>query len=897
MRGEEQMSKRIGIALLAAALIPGLVCGAEKTKERGSKAFVEKIVTAVRATEPITIDGRLAESVWKREGSNGFTQNDPQDGEPATERTDVWVAYDDKALYVAAFCYDSDPSGIRGRLGRRDGQTDSDWFMFAVDPYYDKRSGFMFGVNPAGSILDRALSNDNNQDESWDGVWEWKAETNGEGWTVEMKIPLNQIRFPKKDEYVWGVNFLRIIKRKNEVASFSWAPKSDPSFVSKFARLEGIQGINPGRHIEVLPYAVSQAQLGQAEEGNPFQTGRSIGFNGGFDLKVGLKSNLTLDATVNPDFGQVEVDPAVINLSAYETFYEEKRPFFIEGASIFNGFGRGGVYLNANINWPQPSFFYSRRIGRAPQGYVTEPGHVDLPDRTTILGAAKLSGRLGGSWNMGFISALTGREYATIDQDGFRLNQEVEPFSYYGVFRAQKDIDEGRHGLGIIATGVVRDLRSETLSGILNKNAFSLALDGWTFLDKNKNWVIGGWFGGTRIGGTTEDISRLQRSSIHYFQRPDANHVELDSNATSLSGWGGKLNLAKQNGNLLVLATVGVLSPGFNPNDAGFQFGSSDVINFVFLPGYHWTKPGKVFRYALIAAGAFRTYDFGWNKNWDGALVIFEGQLRNFWGFNSMFAWNPDTVSKNMTRGGPLAIIPGGYQIDAGLSTDSRKAIVIEGEGSIYRRPEWGTEWRAGFGVRWKPRPNFDLSMGPNFGFEKSEVQWVTRVADPLMTSTYGTRYVFGRIDQTVLGADIRVDWTFTPKLTLQAYLQPFIAVGSYDRFKELAESKSANYNLYGENGSTIDFADGLYTVDPDGDGPAEAFSFGNPDFNYKSLRGTVVLRWEYRPGSLLYFVWTQNRADYANPGDLRLGRDLRALLSAPGDNIFMLKVSFRWNM
>ncbi len=891
------MRRYVWTCLLTVALIPGLVFGGDKTKNTAARPFVEKSVTAVRALEPVTVDGRLEEPVWKRAGSNGFTQNDPQDGEPSTERTDVWVAYDDKALYVAAFCYDSNPSEIRGRLGRRDGQTDSDWFIFAVDPYFDKRTGFMFGVNPAGSIMDRALSNDIADDESWDGVWEWKTAVNGEGWTVEMKIPFNQIRFPKREEYVWGVNFLRIIKRKNETASFSWVPKSEPAFVSRFARLEGIQGIIPGRHIEVLPYAVSQAQFGPAEEGNPFQTGKRARLNAGFDLKVGLKSNLTLDATVNPDFGQVEVDPAVINLSAYETFFEEKRPFFIEGASIFNGFGRGGVYLNANINWPQPTFFYSRRIGRAPQGYVTEPGYVNFPDRTTILGAAKLSGKLGGSWNMGFISALTGREYAAIDQGGLRLQEEVEPFSYYGIFRAQKDINEGRQGLGVIATGVVRDLRSETLSGILNKNAFSLAVDGWTFLDKDKTWVVGGWFGGTRVEGTTENITRLQQSSLHYFQRPDATHVDLDTEATSLSGWGGKLTLAKQNGSLLVLATLGALSPGFNPNDAGFQYGASDTINFVFLPGYQWTKPGKVFRYALLAAGAFRTYDFGGNKNWDGVIVLLQGQLRNFWNFETMFAYNPNTVSKNMTRGGPLAVIPWGYQVDLTLSTDSRKAVVLEGGGSVYRRPEWGTEWSARFAVRWKPRPNFDLSIGPTFGFESGEAQWVTRVDDALMTPTYGARFVFGRINQKVLASEIRVDWTFTPKLTLQAYLQPFIAVGAYDRFKELAEPKTADYNLYGENGSTIESTDDLYTVDPDGGGPAEPFTFWNPDFNYKSLRGTVVLRWEYHPGSLLYFVWTQNRADYANPGDLRLGRDLRALFAAPGDNIFMLKVSYRWNM
>jgi len=856
---------------------------------------------AVRTTEPITLDGRLDESVWKTAPhAIGFTQNDPQDGAPPTEQTDVWVAYDDHALYIAALCHDSDPTKIRKRLGRRDSQTDSDWFMVAVDPYFDKRSGYAFYANPAGAITDSALSNDVNQDDSWDGVWETKAALNGEGWAIELRIPFNQIRFPKKDAYVWGINFRRMVRRKNEESSFNWVPKSESAFVSRFARLEGLQGISPGGRVEFMPYAVSQAQFRPSESGNPFETGKRALVNAGFDLKVGLKSNLTLDATVNPDFGQVEVDPAVLNLSAYETYYEEKRPFFIEGASLFNNFGRGGVFINAELDWPQPQFFYSRRVGRAPQGYVTEDGFSRMPDRTTILGAAKLTGKLGRSWNFGFLNAATGREFAQIDQLGTRLSQEVEPFSYYGALRVQKDIDEGRSGFGLMATGVMRDLQNETLEGILNKNAFSLAADGWVSLDKKKSWVVGAWAGATRVEGSVEDILRLQNSSMHYFQRPDATHVEVDPAATSLSGWATRLSLAKQNGNLLVLANVGALSPGFNPNDAGFQRGGSDVIQMQFLPGYQWTKPGKLFQNALVIAGWFRTYDFGGNKNWDGGIALFQGQFRNFWRFETMFAYNPETVSKNHTRGGPLAIIPSGYQVDLGLTTDSRKAVVFEVASSLYRRPRTSDEWNGQLSVRWKPGSNFSLSIGPTVGLEQNDIQWVTKVTDAAMASTYGARYIFAHIDQKVLGAEIRLDWTFTPKLTLQAYLQPFVAVGHYDQFKELALAKSFAYNVYGEGASTIgyDDVDGVYTVDPDGaGGAAEPFSFGNPDFNYKSLRGTVVLRWEYRPGSLLYFVWTQNRADYANPGSLRLGRDISDLFSAPGDNIFLLKVSYRWNM
>lgn len=901
------MKKNALITLTAFALASAVAAqGGSREQQPAPPA---KTIQAVRATEPITLDGRLEESVWKTApAASGFTQNDPQDGAPATESTDVWVAFDDHALYVAAFCHDSDPSKIRKRLGRRDSQTDSDWFAVLVDPYFDKRSGYVFVANPAGSITDAALSNDVNEDDSWDGVWENKAAIDGGGWTIEFRIPFNQIRFPKKGAYVWGINFKRMVRRKNEQSSFSWVPKNEAVNVSRFARLEGLRGISPGGRVEFMPYAVTQAQFRPAQEGNPFETGHRALGNVGFDLKVGLKSNLTLDATVNPDFGQVEVDPAVLNLSAYETYYEEKRPFFIEGASLFNNFGRGGVFINANINWPLPTFFYSRRIGREPQGYVTEEGYSRMPDRTTILGAAKLTGKLGGSWNVGWLNAVTGQEFAAIDQLGTRSRQEVEPLSYYGALRIQKDINEGRSGIGIMATGVARDLGggtdggSDVLAGILNKNAFSLAADGWVGLDKKKDWVIGGWAGATRVEGTAEDILRLQNSSMHYFQRPDATHVEVDPTATSLSGWAGRINLAKQSGNVLFLANAGAISPGFDPNDIGFQYGASDIINLSVIPGYQWTKPGKVFRYALVIGGWFRNYDFGGNKNWDGGLLEFQGQLRNFWQFDTMFAYNPDTMSKNLTRGGPLALMPSGWQVDLGVNTDSRKPVVFEFFGSTYQRPRAGTEWSGQLSARWKPMSNLSLSVGPTLELSKNDIQWVTRVDDDLMTATYGKRYVFGRIDEKVLGSEIRVDWTFTPRLTLQAYLQPYLAVGHYDLFKELAAPKTYEYNVFGAGGSAstigYDEANGLYTVDPDGTaGAAAPFSFGNPDFNYKSLRGTVVLRWEYRPGSLLYFVWTQNRADFANPGDLRLGRDLGDLFSAPGDNIFLLKVSYRWNL
>ncbi len=891
------MMKKNGF-LLVLLLLPAMAGARDKQLSPRTGSPEPKVVRAARTLDPIKIDAVLDEKAWQGPGVSDFVMSDPTDGGKPTERTEVWVAYDDGNLYVAARLYDSDPKAIRQLLGRRDDELDSDWFVFAVDPYYDRRTGFQFAVNPAGSIQDFVLSNDVDEDETWDGVWDWKTRIDGEGWTVEMRIPFHQLRFPKKPEYVWGVDFRRTIMRKQEKDGFIWVPKEDICYVSRFARLEGIRDINPGRHLEIIPYTVGQAQFKPAEEGNPFETGHRYLGNAGFDLKAGLKSNLTLDATVNPDFGQVEVDPAVINLSAYETYYEEKRPFFIEGANIFNGFGRGGVYINANLNWPNPTFFYSRRIGRSPQGSPEHEGYTRYPDRTSILGAFKLTGKLGSGWNMGFVNALTAREYADVESLGTRSRDEVEPFSYYGAFRAQKDIREGQRGYGIMATGVVRDLRNEGLRDILNKNALSLAFDGWTFLDKKRAWVVSGWVGGTRVEGSPEDILRLQTSSMHYYQRPDAGHIEVDPMATALSGWGARFNLAKQQGSFLFLASAGALSPGFDPNDIGFQYSSSDKINFHILPAYRWTKPGKIFRNLLILGGPFRNYDFAGNKIWDGLLASFQGQFLNYWDFDLMVAHNPRTISNSLTRGGPLAERLSGYQIDLSLSTDGRKPVVLEWEGSVYRTPGDGQEFTGGMEVRWKPRTNFNLSVEPQYSTSTSQIQWVTRAADPAMTATYGTRYVFGRIDQKMLSSEIRLNWIFDPRLSLQLYLQPFIAVGRYDRFKELARPKSYAFNVFGNGPSTVGYSGGTYTIDPDGpDGPAAPFSFANPDYNLKSLRGTVVLRWEYSPGSLVYLVWTQNRADYANPGDFRFGRDFRDLLGAPGDNIFLVKFSYRWNM
>jgi len=854
----------------------------------------KKTITAIPSTGSIKIDGILDESAWQTPGDGKFRQSDPIDGELPSESTKVWIAYDRDAVYIAARLGDSRPDLIVSRLGRRDELVDSDWFTFTVDPYLDFRSGFLFAVNPAGSILDGTLFNDEERDLTWDGIWESATRIDSQGWTVEMRIPFGQLRFKSRDEYQWGVNFQRTIKRKNETVWFSWRPKTENGFVSRFALLEGIRNIRTTRRIEFLPYLMTSMETHPAEAGNPFRTGLEKAANLGFDFKVGLRSNLTLDATANPDFGQVEVDPAVINISDQETYYQEKRPFFIEGASIFN-FGRGGPNVYKSYGWTDPAFFYSRRIGRSPQGDTVTDGFVQTPDWTTILGAAKLTGKIGNGFNLGLISALTSREYAVIDQSGIRTREEIEPLSFYGVVRGVQEFREGNSGLGFIATAMVRDPANPTLEASLSRSAFAFGLDGWTVLDSNKVWSLSGWFGGTTVAGSAFAMTRLQLSPLHYFQRPDADYLRVDETTTSLSGYAGRLYLNKQKGNLIFNTAIGLISPGFEANDIGFH-NRGDLINGHLEFGYQSFTPSRSLRRWKATTAYYRNYDFSWHRIGEYIFLDGEVQFLNYWTAAARLDYEPDKTSHYLTRGGPMAYYPSGATAQIKLASDDRKHLI--GQFNTYYRyhPSGGYTISAGGGLTWKPKANFSLSITPSYQFRFAESQWIRQVTDPLKLKTNGIRYVFSNIDQKILAIEIRLNWAFTPKLSLQAYLQPYIGTGNYFSFKEYKEPLTFDFDYYGENGSTITLNETTYTVDPDGAGPAHPFSFADPDFNSKSVRGTVILRWEYRPGSRLFLVWTQRRLDTGHPGDFDLKRDFTALWKVPGENIFMVKWTHRFD-
>ena len=397
-------------------------------------------IFAIHLDKPITIDGKLTEDVWKKDtGVSNFIQRDPVEGVEPTRKTVVYVAYDNEAIYIGARMFDS-PDSIVSRLSRRDVDVTTDGFLAYLDPYNDKRSGFYFALSAAGTLYDGVLYNDDWSDNSWDGVWEGKVNIDKDGWTAEMRIPFSQLRFDDKKNNIWGINFKRIIARRNENDYLVYVPKNESGFVSHFAELKGLNNIHPSDKIEILPYITTRAEYSLHDPNNPFYDGSRYTPAAGVDLKMGLGSNLTLNATVNPDFGQVEIDPAVINLSDVETYFDEKRPFFVEGSTVFN-FGYGGANSYWGFNWGGPNFFYSRRIGRPPQGSIPDNNFSDAPEGTHILGAAKLTGKVFNSWNIGVISALTQREFADYSVDGNKSSVEVEPLTYYGVVRGQKEIN------------------------------------------------------------------------------------------------------------------------------------------------------------------------------------------------------------------------------------------------------------------------------------------------------------------------------------------------------------------------------------------------------------------------------------------------------------------------
>jgi uncharacterized protein DUF5916/cellulose/xylan binding protein with CBM9 domain len=823
-------------------------------------------VTAVRVTDRISVDGVLSEPVWSQGSAcTSFFQRVPREGAAATLRTEVRVAYDDDALYVGARMYDPAPDSILARLTRRDASVASDRFALYLDPYHDRRTGYYFMVNAAGTMYDGTLSNDVKNDKSWDGVWAGRARVDEDGWSVEMRIPFSQMRIDRAGSPVWGVNFARIVPRRLEEDFVAYRPRKEGGFVSRFPELEGLDHITPGPAVEIIPYATSRGEYVAHDPGDPFNDGSEVNWNGGADLRMGVASKLTLNATINPDFGQVEVDPEVVNLTDVETFLDEKRPFFVEGASTFE-FGRSGGAEYWDYDWSDPLFFYSRRIGREPQGDVPHADYKDVPAGTRILGAVKLIGHLTPDWNFGTIQSVTDREMASLsNEDGHSWNSEVEPLSYYGVARAERSYDDRRFGIGFIGTAAARRFDEAALSTQLPRASFLGGVDGWAYLDPRRTWILSGWTSGTYVRGFAAQIEQLQTNSVHYFQRPDAGHVEVDPGALSLAGWGSRYWINKEKGAAQFNAAFGTLSPGYEANDLGYQE-RADIVNAHVGTGYKWTNPGRFSRFQSLKVAAYGNWDFGGNALAHGAQLTGYTEFNNNATFSYYGSLRPQSLDNRRTRGGPLTVSPTSWTAGAEYQTDTQHSVYYYLQGDAMGS-ESGTQYLSAYpAVEWKPTAAVNFKIGPGFERLHEDAQYVTTESDPAATETFGNRYVFGTLDQTSVSAVMELNWTFTPKLSLETYTQPYISSGSYTNFRSLVRPRSYEFAPY---------------------------AYGdNPDFTVFSLKGDAVLRWEYRPGSLLYLVWTQQRYDENASGTFDLPSSLHHVTGLNPENVFMVKLT-----
>jgi hypothetical protein len=791
---------------------------AEPTPTQTTAPDTLKTITAVRIKAGTKIDGVLDEPFWKEAPRSGdFTQYQPDEGEPASESTFVRVAYDNEALYIGVEMYDSEPDKIISRLTRRDRWVEGDVVHIMLDSHHDHQTAYCFSLFASGTQRDVYYYNDNWSDDTWDAVWEGGTQITDWGWTAEFKIPFHCLRFScGNGDPVWGFYASRGISRKNELDRWKHIPDSAPGFVSQFGHLEGLKGLLPPPRMELRPYVVSYAEREPASVTNP--DGRDYRGNIGFDAKYGITPALTLDATINPDFGQVEADQTVLNLSSYETWYPEKRPFFMEGNKIFE------TYF---------TLFYSRRIGARPSVWFDDADYyINRPTSTTILGAAKISGKTAGGTSVGILESVTQREITDyVDDDGVRRNEIiVEPEANFLVARVKQDIFKNSD-IGIMATSVSQKNRDPQYTGGADCN---LRL-------KDGDYKVTGQVVGSKTG-------------------PDED------------GWGGMLLFEKSGGESFRGSVRGEYRDrGLDLNRLGY-LNRNDI-----REGWGWFQY-RTTKERWIIKKTWNNLNLGASDNLSGVKLLRGGnfnnaiELTNFWNLG-MYAWTDfeKTYSDVETRGGPPAPIPIGRSWQFWLETDSRKWWMIHVE------TEAGDSWDGKFNeyalwLEFKPKSNIEFSVGPSYRKHWGASRWLTYLED---AEGNRTDEIFGEQTLERLDTTIRGTVTFTKNLTLQLYAQPFFAAVDYKNFKKLVPPDDFIY---------VD--DAVYSEEVE-----------QPDYNWISFNSNVILRWEYRPGSTLYLVWTQARDSWRGLGDFQFDRDLGDLFNLSPCNTFLVKVSYWWSI
>jgi hypothetical protein len=844
---------------------------------------------AVRLAGSIRIDGKMDEAAWATATpASSFTQVDPAEGQPATERTELRLLYDEDALYVGARMFDREPHKIRAHLARRDEPLwNTDLVELYIDAYHNRLTGNVFRITPASAVRDAAVLEGGNQDNSWDAVWEGAATIDSLGWTAEYRIPFSQLRYnPISGPQTWGLQFARTISRKGELDELAFTPKRAARGPQRWAALTNLVDLPRSKNLELLPYVTSRAEYLNVAPANPFRGKSEYRINTGADLKYSLTSSMTLTAALNPDFGQVEVDPARVNLTANELFFPERRPFFVEGADIFQ-YGRIRTFNSYSF----PTFFHSRRIGRPPQLRIesTYP-FVDMPDEATIGAAAKLSGRPRPGLSLGVLDAVTMREKARFARpDGSQGEESVEPLTNYFVGRLRQDFNRGNTNIGLLATAVNRDLEAPALASLLRRDAYFVGADfnqGW----KQREWVLDASLGRSAVFGTPNAIALTQRSPVHFYQRPDLQSEHFDPNRRSLYGTAWQLSGAKNTGKRAIAsATWQGVSPGFEMNDVGFHsLTAYKALSGVF--GLKNDQPGRVFRNWLSGPFAGRTWNFDDDVIYEYYAFHLDGRLRNFWSFNWNTIWSPQTIDDRLTRGGPLAVRPRNRSIQIDVSSDPRRIYSIELNYDRYdeRGGSWINDYELDFTIR--PSSALRISFSPEYETSRFAAQFLRQAADSTATATFGQRYLFGTLRYNELALVTRVDWTFSPALSVEMFVQPLVADGRFSNFKSLRAPRTFEFDHYRESDGTLTRDASGYVAHPT---PGSSIAIGNPDFSTLTLVGNAVVRWEFRPGSALFLVWQQRRnGDDRRPGFV-VARDVGEIFRQAPENVFAIKATY----
>jgi len=844
---------------------------------------------AVRRTSPISVDGQLDEAAWAAAPrQTGFVQRFPKDATKPSVETSFAVLYDDEAVFVGVWAEDPRPELIRALLTRRDVDSGADAITIAFDSYHDRRTAYAFELNAAGVQRDMLLFDDSNSDDTWDAVWTGNVAVTSNGWTAEYRIPLSQLRFASNEAQEWGFQIVRLIGRTGEQDAWSPWPRSAPQVVSKFGVLDGIDHLQSSHHLELLPYVTGGVERLPVADGDPLNRQYNLRRNIGLDLKYGLGSAFTLSATLNPDFGQVEADPSKINLSANELFFAEKRPFFLEGVDLFR------LPVGSDDTTVEGAF-YSRRIGAAPADPGTGYTYIKAPQATTIYGAAKLTGKTSSGWSVGVLDAVTSQEtaetFTTAPADGQpqRVDPVVSALTNYAIARVKRDLGEGKTSIGISATAVNRKLDDPRLESLIHDQAYTGGMQ------LQHRWGDNAWTAnvsllGSWVHGTPEAIAETQENAVHYFQRPDAADVHFDPTRTSLSGLAATWMIGRLGDTKHWRFGAGgdLRTPGLELNDAGFQLISDRTVPF-FWGQYRDDEPSE-----HVLNWAFSS-DAWWSQTLEPRVTNYglesngNIQFANYWSLSAYTDIDQARWNVNALRGGrALRVDPRLFSL-VNLNTDTRKPVWFNFNGTA------GHNWTSGeldvtltLGATIQARSNLDVSIGPTFFGRVDPMQYIAEVPDQASQS----HFVFGRIHETDVSLTLRVNWTFSPHLALQVYAQPYVASGRYDELKDVDNPGATRYadRFHGFTPGELQLANGTYQAVNNG----AMFSFDRPDFNFRQLRSTVVLRWEYRPGSTIFAIWSHGQTnEVLDDGRFQVGRDLRDLGTAASEDIVMVKANY----